>query len=232
VQVVAQNLLGIINRCSNKLAINKLARDLFWFGLVNGMTLSVEWVPREDNDFADELSKLLIPDDWRLAPKFFNLLEARWGPHTADFFASSDNAQCKKFYSLHWCRETARVNAFGFPWSGESCWINAPYMDIGRVWRALREQQVVATALFPMWESSTWWHLAVPDGRHLSEFVVDWMWLPRGDPDLFIGGTASGRTVLPPNSHLMAIRVDFSPKEGRGSRILSKRDRLRPSRRL
>jgi hypothetical protein len=101
VQVDAHNLLGIINRGSNKLAINKLARDLFWIGLVNGITLSVEWVPRGENAFADELSKLLIPDDWKLAPKFFNLLEARWGPHTLDLFASSDNAQCKKFYSLH-----------------------------------------------------------------------------------------------------------------------------------
>jgi hypothetical protein len=62
-QVDAQNLLGIINRGSNKLAINKLARDLFWFGFVNGITLSVEWVPRRENACADDLSKLLIPDD-------------------------------------------------------------------------------------------------------------------------------------------------------------------------
>jgi len=73
VQFDAQNLIGIINRGSNKLPINKLARDLFWFGLVNGITLSVEWVPREENAFVDELWKLLIPDDWKLAPKFFNL---------------------------------------------------------------------------------------------------------------------------------------------------------------
>ena len=63
VQVDAQNLLVIINRGSSKLAINKLARDLFWFGLVNEITLSVEWVPRKENVFADELSKLLIPGD-------------------------------------------------------------------------------------------------------------------------------------------------------------------------
>ncbi len=36
--------------------------------------------------------------------------------------------------------------------------------------------------IVPMWESSTWWHLVTPMGRHLSEFVVDWVWLPRGDP--------------------------------------------------
>ncbi len=104
VQVDAQNLLGIVNRGSIKLSINKLARNLFWFGLVNEITLSVEWVPRKENAFADELSKLLIPDDWKLAPKFFNLLEVRWGPHSVDLFASSDNAQCEKFCSLHWCR--------------------------------------------------------------------------------------------------------------------------------
>ncbi len=60
VQGDAQNLLGIVNRGSSKLAINKLARDLFWLGLVNVMTLSMEWVPREKNDFADKLSKLLM----------------------------------------------------------------------------------------------------------------------------------------------------------------------------
>ena len=45
--------------------------------MANGIiTLSVEWVRREENAFADELSKLLMPDGWKLALKFFNLLEA------------------------------------------------------------------------------------------------------------------------------------------------------------
>ncbi len=101
VQVDARNLLGIVNRGGSKLAINKRARYLFWFGLVNGITILMEWVPREDIGFFDELLKLLIPEDWMLAPKFFLLLEARWGPHTVDLFASSDNALCRKFYSFH-----------------------------------------------------------------------------------------------------------------------------------
>ena len=119
VQVDARNLLGIIiNRGSIKLAINKLiARYLFWAGLVNGITLLVEWVPREDTAFANELSKLLISDDWRSAPDFFNILKTRWGPHTVYSLASNDNVQCKKFYSLHQCCGTVRANAFSFPWS-------------------------------------------------------------------------------------------------------------------
>ena len=43
-QVDAQNLLGIINRGSNKLAINKLARDLFWFGFVREWDDSIRGV--------------------------------------------------------------------------------------------------------------------------------------------------------------------------------------------
>ena len=62
-QVDAMNLLGIINRGSPKLPLNILARELFWFCLLHKITISVEWVPRESNAFADEISKMLIPDD-------------------------------------------------------------------------------------------------------------------------------------------------------------------------
>jgi hypothetical protein len=124
------------------------------------------------------------------------------------------------------CRGRAGVNAFGFPSSRENCWANAPYKAIiGRVWRALREQQVVATLLVPMWESSTWGHLVVPDRPHLSEYAVDWAWLPSGDPNLFIGGQALDRTILSPNWPIMTVRVDFSQREGHSRRVLSKRDR-------
>jgi hypothetical protein len=100
-------------------------------------------------------------------------LNSKWGPHTIDLFASSDNNQCGRFYSLHWCRGTLGVNAFSFTWIGENCWINAPYRLIGRVWRYLMAQHAVATILVPKWESSTWWHLVVPDASHLSDWVVD-----------------------------------------------------------
>ena len=39
--VAAQNLIGIINPGSKKIIINKLARDLFWFGLVYAIALFV-----------------------------------------------------------------------------------------------------------------------------------------------------------------------------------------------
>ncbi len=69
---------------------------------------------------------------------FFRKLKERFGPHTVDLFASGANNQCEKFYSLHWCRGTAGVNAFAFNSGGESAWINCPFRLIGKVWRKLQ----------------------------------------------------------------------------------------------
>jgi len=49
----AQNLLGIVNRGIPRLIINVLARAMFWFCLRHRITTFVEWVPREENAFAD-----------------------------------------------------------------------------------------------------------------------------------------------------------------------------------
>jgi len=73
-----------------------------------------------------------------------------------DIFASGSNNKCEKFHSLHWCRITSGVNGFTFDWSGESTWINCPYILLGRVWRKLKRDASTATLLVPLWESLTW----------------------------------------------------------------------------
>ena len=42
---------------------------------------------------------------------------------------------------------------------GENYWIKCPYILIGNVWRALREQKGLASMLIPLWESAPWWQL-------------------------------------------------------------------------
>jgi hypothetical protein len=211
-QVDAQNLLGVVNRGSPRLMLNELARDPFWFCLESRMTITVEWVPREENALADELSKLIVPDDWMLRRELYQQLEERWGPHLVDLFASGGNNQCERFYSLHWCRGSAGVNAFASHWGCGPVWINCPYRLLGRVWRKLRGDGTVATVLVPLWRSSTWWGLLAPDGVHFSEEVVDWVWLPRGEHSLFVPGSGpGGKDVVPPDWPVMAVRVDFSP---------------------
>ena len=57
--------------------INELARELFWFCMQHRITTSVEWVPREENAFADGISKMLIPEDLMVSMKFVGLLDGR-----------------------------------------------------------------------------------------------------------------------------------------------------------
>ncbi len=66
------NLLGIVNRRSPKLALHVLARELFWFGLLHKIIISADWVPREYNDFADDISNMLIHDVWSICHSCFN----------------------------------------------------------------------------------------------------------------------------------------------------------------
>ena len=70
-QVDAQNLLGVVNHGSPRLRLNDLARELFWFVLERRIVMTVEWVPREQNTLTDDLSKLIIPDDWMLQRTLF-----------------------------------------------------------------------------------------------------------------------------------------------------------------
>jgi len=74
-QVDAANLMGIVNRESPKLIIQELARELFWFCLRHRITASLNWVPREEDAFADDISKMLIPEDSMLTWRFFGLLD-------------------------------------------------------------------------------------------------------------------------------------------------------------
>jgi hypothetical protein len=59
--------------------------------LEHRIVILVEWVPREENSLAVELSMLITPDDWMLRRKLFQKLEHRWDWHIADLFASHAN---------------------------------------------------------------------------------------------------------------------------------------------
>ncbi len=79
------------------------------------------------------------------------------------------------------------------------------------MWRKLQSDATVATLLVSLRESATWWTLLVPDAIYFTEAVVDWVWLPKMEPTLFVPGVGpNGRDVTPPDWPFMAVRVDFS----------------------
>ena len=73
-------------------AVYKLCREL-------NMRLSVEWVSRDDNVEADQLSRLNDPNDYMLDPACFRYIDQLWGPHTVDRFAGLKTRQLERFCS-------------------------------------------------------------------------------------------------------------------------------------
>ncbi|CAI7793365.1 unnamed protein product, partial [Closterium sp. NIES-54] len=85
----------------------------------NAVRLAIEWIPRDQNTCADELSKLQDHDDYTLKQPWFRLLDRRWGPHSVDLFANAQNALLPRFFSKVPHPRAEAINAFSKDWHGE-----------------------------------------------------------------------------------------------------------------
>ena len=93
-------------------AVYRLCREL-------GMRLTVEWVSRDENTRADELSRLEDSNDYMLDPACFNYIDALWGPHTIDRFASLKTKQLEGYCSRYHNPGCVAADAFTVSWSHE-----------------------------------------------------------------------------------------------------------------
>ena len=77
-------------RCPNctihscKQHLSQLAIQIFNLCFVSHVELQMQWLPRTANQKADYLSRIVDPDDWALGRKYFQILNAHWGPFSID----------------------------------------------------------------------------------------------------------------------------------------------------
>jgi hypothetical protein len=198
---------------SNSEPCHDIVVEIFWLCMSLGITLTCHWIPRDKNQLADYLSKIMDRNDWQLNTKWFRALDRKWGKHTVDRFATHSNNVVQKFNSYWYCPGTAGVNAFcQKDWGTENNWCNPPFRQIGRLVRLLQEEAAVATVIVPIWRKQSWWPVICPDGKHLASFVVDWAELPR-ESDLFLPGRFNANTagVGAPTFRVLALRIDCRP---------------------
>ena len=69
--------------------------DIYSVCLLNGISLTPQWVPRSKSVDADAVSKLIDYDDWYTADHLFSFLDRLWGPHTTDRFAMTRTTNCQ-----------------------------------------------------------------------------------------------------------------------------------------
>ena len=88
----------ILEGGSTKEHLQKIAIEIYYCTRKNNISLEVECVPRNENEKADYISKVIDFDDWRVKDKYFQAATAHWGLSTIDCFASYQNKKVPKFF--------------------------------------------------------------------------------------------------------------------------------------
>jgi hypothetical protein len=83
--------------------LQEVCLRIFWFCHENSIELQPEWIPRDQNQLANYLSKIREFDDFGLQPSVFQSILRDFAPLQIDRFASEHNALLPVFNSEFWC---------------------------------------------------------------------------------------------------------------------------------
>ena len=70
-----QNVVRIVNSGSKTPALQELAMDIYRSCLLNGVNIDMQWIPRDLNSVADDISKFIHYDDYMMNDAVFNALD-------------------------------------------------------------------------------------------------------------------------------------------------------------
>ena len=165
IRVRSDNLTAVsyVNKMGGRVAsLSRIAEQIHSFCLSRRISLTALYLPGELNVEADALSR--IEADWSqamLAPTLFRMIDAVWGPHQLDCFASATNAQLEHYVSLRIDTDCLYPDFLGHPWPERfNCWAFPPYILLPRLLSKIQEEGAECTVLMPVWPEMPWWPLA------------------------------------------------------------------------
>ena len=133
--------------------IHSIAADLNKFCEKEKIVICLEWIPREENELSDHLSRCHDSDDWVISEKEFLQLDKSWGPHSVDRFASHLNNKCETFNSRWWVPGTSGIDAFAQMWNYDVNWLVPPPRLIAKCIDKMHDDKAVGTLIAPKWKS-------------------------------------------------------------------------------
>lgn len=205
-----QNVESILLNGSKKSDLQELALQAFHICIEYRISLDVKWIPRDLNEAADSISKLIDFDDYALSDVIFQQINSFWGPHTVDRFACNYNAKLPRFNSRFFQLGCEAVDAFSQDWGYDDNWLCPPICLVVRVLKHMELCKARGTLVLPVWKSSFFWNACTLDGVHWSIFVIDWVYLPNFQ-GLFVQGKARNSLFgsRPLEFDVVALRLDF-----------------------
>ena len=203
-----QNVVRILQVGSRKPHLQEQAMKVFETCISYQIRLEPDWLPREENELADFISRIVDYDDWQVNPELFYGLDGVWGPHSVDRFADDYNSHLPRFNSRFACPRSEAVDAFTVDWGGgENNWWCPPPGLVVRVVRHAEVCHATGTLIVPYWKSAPFWPLLCPDGSRYASFVVDFRVLPALTREGRSGGNLFGEGR--PSDSLLALRLGF-----------------------
>ena len=115
-----QNVMHILQVGSRKPDQHVIALRVFNIAIQYQIHLEPEWVPRELNQRADLLNRIVDYGDWYLNPAVFGWLDVMCRPHMVDRFADHNSHQLLCFNSRCWNPGSKTVDTFSVDWNTEN----------------------------------------------------------------------------------------------------------------
>jgi hypothetical protein len=187
--------------------------------------IMAQYIPGVENIAADRLSRWVDKNDWMLHPRYFGLLEKKWGPHSIDRMASFTNHQVPRYNSYHWDPKAEAIDSYTQNWSKENNYVNPPFNQLERILSKIKEDSAVCTVIAPLWPAQPWFNT-------LLKMSVD---IPQMIPnryDTFLPGSSGNVEPLSnPKWEVAAFRVSGNSQQKIGlqelKRYLRKASNLR-----
>ena len=157
----------------------EVAQSIWHWALAHGVWLTAEYLPGEQNNQADRLSRKLDDNlEWQLKPKIFQAICEQLQVHPdIDLFASKLNTQLPVYMSFLYDEGAVAVNAFHHSWNMYDLpYIFCPFSVIPRVLQRLAVEGGQALMVVPLWPTAAWfatWAAACVKGPVLLPQQVD-----------------------------------------------------------
>ena len=134
-------------------------RKLFLITDTHDIRIRTQYIWSAANIWADKLSRETDASDCQLHPRVFKHLEALWGVHSIDRFASKENKQLPR-YNAKWRDGSAEavdsIHLSDAEWRSEKNWCNPPWALLDDLAAKLRQSGAAATVIAPDWPHSPW----------------------------------------------------------------------------
>ena len=201
------NVSRILEVGSSKNDLQDLALNIFALCVQNDVKILPCWIPREENQEADEISKHRDTDDWAIDLESFHFIQKKFGRLEVDRFADPRNTKLPRFDSRYHCTGCETVNTFTANWSHTFNWLCPPIALIAATLKHAKLCQARGVLMVPEWPSAYYWPLLTPNGAHFYPFVRDYLVL-----DPYYSNNSESSSVFQgfASFRSLALLIDFS----------------------